>query len=215
MIAEAMAALLGAADPGTAGSATVQDDADRTTHRILDAAVLEAAHVGLNRITVEDVVRRAGVSRMTAYRRYPRRDDLVAAVVLRETRRFLDAVSAGIAAVDDPQDGVVEAFIAAVRFSRGHPMLRRAAVTDSVLPAGDSARLLAMGADFIAARLSGSGGDMQNPAAQRIRWTADVFARLFLTFITCPPVDPDLDDDNALRRFAHEILIPMATSATR
>ena len=83
----------------------VDEAADRTSQRILDAALQEAAAVGLQRITVEDVVRRAGVSRMTAYRRYPRRDDLVEALVRRETQRFLAAVADAIDAVEDPQRG--------------------------------------------------------------------------------------------------------------
>ena len=44
-----------------------------------------------------------GVSRMTVYRRYPRRDDLVAALVRRETQRFLGAVTDAIDAAEDPQ----------------------------------------------------------------------------------------------------------------
>ena len=89
---------------GAAGSSRqrIDEAADRTSQRILDAALQEAAAVGLHRITVEDVVRRAGVSRMTAYRRYPRRDDLVAALVRRETQRFLAAVADAIEATDDP-----------------------------------------------------------------------------------------------------------------
>ena len=90
----------------------VDEAADRTSQRILDAALTEAAAVGLQRITVEDVVRRAGVSRMTAYRRYPRRDDLVEALVRRETQRFLAAVADAIESVEDPNEGVAEAFIA-------------------------------------------------------------------------------------------------------
>ena len=74
---------------GASAGGRIDEAADRTSQRILDAALTEAAAVGLQRITVEDVVRRAGVSRMTAYRRYPRRDDLVEALVRRETQRFL------------------------------------------------------------------------------------------------------------------------------
>lgn len=178
---------------------------DRTTQRLLDAAVTEAAAVGVKRLTVEDVVRRAGVSRMTAYRRFPRRDDLVDALVQRETTRFLAAVAAGIESADDPGDGVVEAFLAAVRFCRSHPILRRAPHSES--PSGtDTAALLPIGTDFIAHRIN-AGRD--GPVSQEIRWVADVFARLFLTFISVPPTEPDFDDDAALRRYAAEVLTPM------
>jgi AcrR family transcriptional regulator len=183
---------------------SVDEAADRTSQRILDAALQEAAAVGLQRITVEDVVRRAGVSRMTAYRRYPRRDDLVAALVRRETQRFLAAVADAIDATDNPNEGVAEAFIAAVRFAREHPILRRAG---HVEPAPiDSAELLTMGSAFIANHIH---GDSPGTPTQQIRWVADVFARLFFTYISLPPADPDFGDDTELRRFAHEVLTPM------
>ena len=46
-----------------------------------------------------------------------------------------------------------------------------------------------------------------------VRWVADVFARLFLTYISMPPSDPDFGDDAELRRFAHEVLTPIAERA--
>jgi TetR/AcrR family transcriptional regulator, repressor for uid operon len=103
---------------GATTGSRIDEASDRTSRRILDAALTEAASVGLQRITVEDVVRRAGVSRMTAYRRYPRRDDLVAALARRETQRFLGAVADAIERAEDPRAGVAEAFIAAVAFAR-------------------------------------------------------------------------------------------------
>ena len=189
---------------GASAGGNIDEAADRTSQRILDAALQEAAAVGLQRITVEDVVRRAGVSRMTAYRRYPRRDDLVEALVRRETQRFLAAVADAIDTVEDPNDGVAEAFIAAVTFAREHPMLRRAG---HVEPAPiDSAELLKMGSAFIANYIH---GDAPGKPPQKVRWVADVFARLFFTYISMPPTDPDFGDDSELRRFAHEVLTPM------
>lgn len=183
---------------------------DRTSERILDAAVQEAAAVGMQRFTVEDVVRRAGVGRMTAYRRFPRRDDLVRALVMRETQRFLATVAAGIDAAADEREGVAEAFISAVRFARDHPLLRRVAQADAGAftegLAEDSA-LLATGAAFIARQIH---GDRPGSPSRQARWVADVFARLFLSYITIPPADPDLGSDAQLRRFAEEVLTPMA-----
>jgi TetR/AcrR family transcriptional regulator, repressor for uid operon len=189
---------------GASAGGNIDEAADRTSQRIIDAALQEAAAVGLQRITVEDVVRRAGVSRMTAYRRYPRRDDLVEALVRRETQRFLAAVADAIDAVEDPNEGVAEAFIAAVTFAREHPMLRRAG---HVEPAPiDSAELLKMGSAFIANYIH---GEAPGKPPQKVRWVADVFARLFFTYISMPPTDPDFGDDSELRRFAHEVLTPM------
>lgn len=176
-----------------------------TSDRILDAAVLEAAHVGLRRITMDDVARRASLARMTVYRRYGRREELVDALVTRETERFLEAVSTGIGSAA-PEDGVAEAFVAAVRFAREHPMLRRAGQTGSGLSADETAALLKQGSDFIAGQIIAD-----EPTADPVgaRWVADVFARLFLSYISCPPTEPDFADDAQLRRFAHQILTPM------
>jgi AcrR family transcriptional regulator len=194
---------------GATVGVSVDDAADRTSRRILDAALHEAAAVGLQRITVEDVVRRAGVSRMTAYRRYPRRDDLVEALVRRETQRFLAAVADAIDAVEDPHEGVAEAFIAAVTFARQHPMLRRAGALEPA-PIADSVELLTMGSAFIANYLH---GEAPGTPSQPVRWAADVFARLFFTYIAIPPTDPNVTDDAELRRFAHAVLTPMARRA--
>ena len=192
----------------TAGG-SIDESADRTSQRILDAAVQEAAAVGLQRITVEDVVRRAGVSRMTAYRRYPRRDDLVEALVRRETQRFLAAVADAIDAVEDPHDGVAEAFIGR---SASPASTRCCAGRDTPLPApiADSVELLKMGSAFIANYIH---GEAPGTPSQQVRWVADVFARLFFTYISVPPTDPDFGDDAELRRFAHEVLTPMVERA--
>jgi len=194
---------------GATEGGRVDEASDRTSQRILDAALTEAAAVGLQRITVEEVVRRAGVSRMTAYRRYPRRDDLVTALVRRETQRFLGAVADAIDSVEDPRDGVAEAFISAVTFAREHPILRRAAHNEPA-PIADSEELLRMGSAFIANYIH---GDEPGRPGQQVRWVADVFARLFFTYISMPPSDPDFSDDAELRRFAHEVLTPMVERA--
>ena len=147
---------------------------------------------------------------MTAYRRYPRRDDLVEALVRRETQRFLAAVADAIDVVEDPHDGVAEAFIAAVTFAREHPMLRRAGQLEPT-PIAGSVELLAMGSAFIANYIH---GEAPGTPSQRVRWVADVFARLFLTYISMPPTDPNFGDDAELRRFAHEVLTPMVERAS-
>jgi len=63
-----------------------------------------------------------------------------------------------------------------------------------------------MGSAFIANYIH---GDAPDGPSQKVRWVADVFARLFFTYISMPPTDPDFADDIELRRFAHEVLTPM------
>ena len=50
--------------------------ADAATQAILDAAVVEFEQHGFRRVALDDVARRAGVSRTTIYRRFASRDEL-------------------------------------------------------------------------------------------------------------------------------------------
>ena len=54
----------------TAAAEGVVDDHDDTSSRILDAAFELFSWIGVQRSTMEDVARRAGVSRITVYRRF-------------------------------------------------------------------------------------------------------------------------------------------------
>jgi TetR/AcrR family transcriptional repressor of uid operon len=55
--------------------------------------------------------------------------------------------------------------------------------------------------------------DAPSPPPQKVRRVADVFARLFFTYVSAPPADPDFRDDAQLRRFASEVLTPMVAWA--
>ena len=55
-----------------------------TREAILDAALVEFERHGFRRVALDDVARRAGVSRTTIYRRFANQDELVAAVIERE-----------------------------------------------------------------------------------------------------------------------------------
>jgi len=99
------------------------------TPRVDEDALLDAARecvqaVGLRRTTLTDVARRAGVSRMTMYRRWPDMTALVADLMTREwtalVRAAFDASGGGCA-----RDRFVAAVARAARGLRSHPMFRR------------------------------------------------------------------------------------------
>jgi len=99
--------------------------ADPATQAILDAAVVEFERHGLRRVALDDVARRARVSRTTIYRRFANRDELVAAVIDRENA----ALFAGIAEelkIRRPQSNYyVEAFTLSIVRFRQHRVLTR------------------------------------------------------------------------------------------
>jgi AcrR family transcriptional regulator len=81
-----------AGSPLVAGR-SLRVDAERNRERVLDAAREVFAEQGLDASTNE-IARRAGVGIATLFRRFPTRDDLVAAA-------FADKMSAYAAAIDD------------------------------------------------------------------------------------------------------------------
>jgi TetR/AcrR family transcriptional repressor of uid operon len=143
---------------------------------------------------------------MTVYRRFAKRDDLVHALVLRETQRFLDAVAAGIERAPDSNAGVAEAFVAAVSHVREHPLLSRVPVASPGSVLELDPEVLTMGRSFIAAAIH---RDAPGAPSRAERWVADSLARLFLTYIAIPPDDPNPNSDAQLRRFADEVVLPM------
>jgi AcrR family transcriptional regulator len=84
-------------------------DAERNRKRLLDAAAEVFAERGLEASTAE-IARRAGVGQGTVFRRFPTKDDLVAAIVV--DRLVAIAERARSLAADPPPDGAVLAFMA-------------------------------------------------------------------------------------------------------
>ncbi|MFI6292250.1 TetR/AcrR family transcriptional regulator [Nonomuraea sp. NPDC050790] len=91
---------------------------------VLDAARECVLAYGVRRTTLTDVARRAGVSRMTLYRRWPDVRSLVADLMTREWVRVVGELD-----VRDP----VRAVVAGVRALRAHPLLRKIVEADPEL----------------------------------------------------------------------------------
>lgn len=98
---------------------------DTSTEAILDAALVEFDRHGIRRVALDDVARRAGVSRTTIYRRFANRDDLVAAVMDRENARLFTDIAEELKNARPQSNPYVEAFTAAMLRSRGHRVLNR------------------------------------------------------------------------------------------
>jgi AcrR family transcriptional regulator len=98
---------------------TVEDDA------LLDATRACVLAVGVRRTTVTDVARRAGVSRMTLYRRYPDVTSLIQALMTREFSAIIEDVDRVAAQRPDARGRLVEgAVLGADRLTRNPLFLR-------------------------------------------------------------------------------------------
>src|SRR3954469_4931255 len=98
--------------------------ADPTTDRVVSGALAQFEDFGIRKTTMEDVARRAGVARVTVYRRFANKERLVEAVLLGEAQRFFAELEAATARFGSVEDRIVEAFahtLAAARGERGVP----------------------------------------------------------------------------------------------
>ena len=185
---------------------------DRTAARILDGALAEAAAQGLKTLSIEGVARRAGVNRATVYRRFTDREGLVAALAAREGHRMSMALLAAVVTVENPEERLVEGFLASLRYARTHPLILRAALVEpeSLIGAGlaNDAALLRIGTLFLAGGIR---------AAQEARGThhvdpeqaGETLARLFASFVLLPGGLLDATNDALMRDYATNTLIPM------
>ena len=99
--------------------------AAEATQAILDAALVEFERHGLQRVALDDVARRAGVSRTTIYRRFANRDELVAAVIERENVVLFADIAAELKAAGAPANYYVEAFTQSILMFRRHRVLNQ------------------------------------------------------------------------------------------
>lgn len=100
--------------------------------RFLDAAGANILAVGWRRTTITDVAKRAGVSRMTVYRRWPEMKALLADLMVREMTRLVDkAVRGPGALVNGPMLGrLVSGVVATVQAARDDELFVRIVEVD-------------------------------------------------------------------------------------
>src|SRR4051794_34312785 len=89
-------------------------EVDTAAVSVLDAAAGLLRVHGLRGWTIDDVADRAGLGRMTVYRRFATRDDLVHAVLGRELRETLAAIDSAARAHDGLEDKVIEGGLVAL-----------------------------------------------------------------------------------------------------
>ena len=156
--------------------------------RLLDAALEVAAMHGLNRLSVGDVAKRAGLSRPTLYKHFASRDELVSQMVLREAGRIVEQVIAAAERHDDPLRSLHDAIITALELLRGHPLLDRPIATEpeALLPLLIDGEGSVLDAVQAVARQVLDRRDLGIPDDQA-RAGADLLSRMLVSYAVRPP----------------------------
>jgi AcrR family transcriptional regulator len=97
---------------------------DATTEAILDATRASVLDFGIRRTTLTDVARRAGVSRMTVYRRYPDVDAVLRDLMTREFGQAMAEVARDVSGADG-RARVKSHIMASVEAFRGSALMTK------------------------------------------------------------------------------------------
>jgi TetR/AcrR family transcriptional regulator, repressor for uid operon len=188
-------------------------DDDETSTRILDAAYELFCHIGIQRTTMEDVARRAGVSRITVYRRFATKNALVDQAVRREIRRYLDQFLLDIERAETAADRVVLGFVSSMRALRGNPLIGGLLAADphALVPTTvrDGGRTLAVVRAFVAGQLRREQEAGHVASTVNVEIVAELMLRVCISFLVIPTEVVDLDDDEQLGDLARQFLVPM------
>jgi AcrR family transcriptional regulator len=191
------------------------DDVDEARTRILDAARDQFSRMGIQRSTMEDVARRAGVSRITVYRRFANKDVLVEHVVRREFRRYFDQFLIDIEQAETVADRVVLGFVSSLRAIRRNPLIGGLMSAEPTLVVSsmvsDDGRTLATVRAFVAGQLRREqrAGNVNDDLD--IDLVAEMMVRVSASFLAIPSHVVDLDDDEQIAAVARRFLVPMLT----
>ncbi|MEU2041931.1 TetR/AcrR family transcriptional regulator [Nocardia niwae] len=189
------------------------DRADGVDERIMDAALDRILQFGIRRAGLEDIARTAGLSRITIHRRFAGKDNLIEAVLARETRRMLAEVTAIAATADDVDAQIENTMLYVLLQTRIHRL-----VTQLLRVAPDEAlrfstvqgeRLVSIGIEYIVGMLTHaqSAGLIE---AYDPHPVAELVARLAHSLLLTPGGGSvDFTDDERARAFVRTTIVPL------
>ena len=185
---------------------------DATRERILDAALDAAAASGIKHLTLDDVARRAGVGRVTVYRRFGDRQGLIEALGVREARRCLRALDEATPLDEPVAEQVADGFVAGLRLLRDHPLLRRLVEhePDVLLDAltNERAAIFPFARAYVAGRLAGASGVRSDADLLEV---AEAYLRITVSFALVPETVLPLEDEEAAREVARKLIAPIVS----
>jgi AcrR family transcriptional regulator len=190
--------------------------ADPVTTAILDAAVVEFERHGFRRAALDDVARRAGVSRMTIYRRFAGRDELVIAVIDRENALLFTEIAAELKNAGPQSNYYVEAFTSAIMQLRRHRVLNRVITDEPALALQLVHRHYPAALERMAdaLRVMFPAGFAERIGTEAVDELADTILRYAMMVLLLPSPHPLATADD-IRAFATTHFLPSLPAALR
>jgi len=189
---------------------------DAATNAILDAAVVEFEQHGFRRVALDDVARRAGVSRTTIYRRFAGRDELVGAVIDRENAVLFASIADELRSRRPQSNYYVEAFTLSIVRFRQHRVLTRIIADEPGLMLELAHQHWQPAVERMAAalRVIFPDGFAEQIGADAVEELADTILRYAAMVLLLPAREPLVDADD-IRAFATTHFLPSLPLALR
>jgi AcrR family transcriptional regulator len=190
--------------------------ADPATTAILDAAVAEFFQHGFRRVALDDVARRARVSRTTIYRRFAGRDELVGAVIDRENTVLFTNIAEELKNRRPQSNYYVEAFTLSILRFREHRVLTRMLADEPGMMLDLAHQHWDAAVERMAAalRIIFPDGFADRIGDQAVDELAETILRYAAIVLLLPARKPLTDPDD-IRAFATEHFLPSLPAALR
>ncbi len=169
------------------------------------AAIGQCEEVGLRRLTMEDVARRAGLGRATLYRHFQSKDALVQAVIVAEAQAFFLALDGALGDCASDEERLVEGFAFALQYVRAHALLAKLlrSEPETLLPSLMGGQLIALATAAVCRRVH-----EESPHSRRAGETAELLVRLVLSLALTPESGLGVENREGALRFARAHLVP-------
>lgn len=193
------------------------DPPDAATGRILDAGLALFSDHGVRRTTMNEVADAADLGVATVYRRFPRKAQLVRAVILREATTVIGAVDAALAGPGTVEEQAAAGFTAFAHAVTDRPLLVRLLRGENerdgelVAPGDLLDQIMAGARDYLADWIRGLQAQGRFLATDA-DIVAEIEARLALSLVLAPEGKIPMHDDAATRAFAAAYLVPLLGS---
>jgi AcrR family transcriptional regulator len=186
------------------------------TELILDAALVEFERHGFRRVALDDVAKRAGVSRTTIYRRFGNRDDLVGAVIERENVALFADIAQELKAAGPQSNYYTEAFTLSILRFRRHRVLNRMLVDEPALVMELMHRHYGAAVERMAdaLRVIFPPGFAERIGEPTVNELADTILRYAAMVLLLPSVEP-LQTADDIRAFATKHFLPSLPATLR
>ncbi|MEV6071368.1 helix-turn-helix domain-containing protein [Nocardia sp. NPDC052001] len=190
---------------------------DPVTERILDAALEQFQEIGIEKTTIEDIAKRAGVGRMTVFRKMGSKDAIISAVVSREARHLFECMAEITQRPISLDDRIVAATSELIHRIRSNRLFQRLLYLDAeaTLP-----KITIEGSDVLAAAIAGAIGYLQTDVdagrldAENLPLRIEAVARIIHSIALTPHAVAPLTSDAELEQFARVAILPIMLPGT-